>query len=244
MSKPIIGITAGHSKNRFGLPQIHLLRTYVDATIMAGGIPVVIPAELSAIDWQALYEKLDGILLSGGADVDPKQFGGEEHSTVHGIDAERDALEIAVTKQVVDDEKPFLAICRGFQVLNVALGGTLYTHICDQIDNALQHDSNRELSRDYLAHEVQVDEDTRLAEILGEPIVKVNSWHHQGVKDIPPMLKVTAHAPDGLVEGMEIPAHPYAIAVQWHPEWMPGDPAMRNLFKTFIDASIQNRKTQ
>ncbi len=237
MSKPLIGITAGHSKNKFGLPQIHLLRTYVDATIAAGGVPVIIPSELAATDWELLYAKLDGVILSGGADIDPKIFNGEEHPTVYSIDAERDALEIALTKKVVADEKPFLAICRGFQVLNVALGGTLYTHICDQLENPLQHDSNKELSRDYLAHEVKVDEGTRLAEILGSPIVKVNSWHHQGVKEIPPMLKVTAHSPDGLVEGMEIPEHPYAIAVQWHPEWMPNDPAMRNLFETFIQAS-------
>ena len=240
MPKPLIGITAGHSKNKFGLPIIHLLRTYVDATIAAGGVPVIIPSELSATDWQILYTKLDGVIFSGGADIDPKIFNGEEHPTVHDVDAERDALEIAIVKQVVEDEKPFLAICRGFQVLNVALGGTLYTHINDQFDNKIQHDSNREHSRDYLAHEVKVDEDTRLAEILGEPIVKVNSWHHQGVKDIPPILKVTAHSSDGLVEGMEIPTHPYAIAVQWHPEWMPEDPAMRNLFTTFVEASIQN----
>ena len=240
MQKPLIGITAGHSKNKFGLPIIHLLRTYVDATIAAGGVPVIIPSELSATDWKILYTKLDGVIFSGGADMDPKTFNGEEHPTVSNVDHERDALEIAIAKQVVDDEKPFLAICRGFQVLNVALGGTLYTHICDQFGNEIQHDSNRELSRDYLAHEVKVDEDTRLAEILGEPILKVNSWHHQGVKEIAPILEVTAHSPDGLVEGMEIPAHPYAIAVQWHPEWMPEDPAMRNLFATFVEASIAN----
>ncbi len=242
MTKPIIGITAGHSKNKFGLPQIHLLRTYVDATIRAGGIPVIIPAELSAIDWQNLYAKLDGIMLSGGADIDPELYNGEPHPTVNNIDKERDKLELAVAKQVVEEEKPFLAICRGFQVLNVALGGTLYTHIHDQLENPLQHDSNKELSRDYLAHEVKVNEGTRLAEILGEPIVKVNSWHHQGVKEIAPQLEVTAHAPDGLVEGMEISSHPYAIAVQWHPEWIPTDPAMRNLFTGLVEAAIKNSK--
>lgn len=237
MAPPLIGITAGHSKNKFGLPQIHLLRTYIDATITAGGIPVIIPSELSTTNWNVLYEKLDGIILSGGADIDPKVFNGEKHPTVHDIDPERDTLELNLATQVVEDEKPFLAICRGFQVLNIALGGTLYTHLCDQFGNSIQHDSNKERSRDYLAHKVKVNKGTALAKILGKPIVNVNSWHHQGVKDIPPMLKVTAHSPDGLVEGMEIPAHPYAIAVQWHPEWMPKNPAMRNLFKTFIEAS-------
>lgn len=242
MPKPLIGITAGHSKNKFGLPIIHLLRTYVDSTISAGGIPVIIPSELSTTDWKILYAKLDGVILSGGADIDPKIFNGEEHPTVHDIDPERDNLELNLATQVVEDEKPFLAICRGFQVLNVALGGTLYTHLSDQFGNEIQHDSNKERSRNYLAHEVKVDEGTHLAEILGYPILKVNSWHHQGVKEIPPMLKVTAHSPDGLVEGMEISAHPYAIAVQWHPEWMPNDPAMVNLFKTFVEASANYRK--
>jgi putative glutamine amidotransferase len=240
MSQPLIGITAGHSKNKHGLPQIHLLRTYVDATVAAGGVPVLLPPELSKSDWKLLYRKLDGIILSGGADMDPATFHGDAHPTIYGTDSERDALEIKLTRQVVDDEKPFLAICRGFQVLNVALGGTLYTHISEQFNDKVQHDTNRECPRDYLAHDVKVEEGTHLSKILGEPILKVNSWHHQGVKDIPPMLEVTAHSPDGLVEGLEIPTHPYAIAVQWHPEWMPQDPAMRNLFKTFIDASANN----
>jgi len=186
---------------------------------------------------------LDALVIGGGNDIGPEHYGGEIDARVK-TDQERDRLEMDWIRRALDEGMPLLGICRGFQVINVALGGTLYTHISDQIDNPLQHDSNRELSRDYLAHEVQVDEDTRLAEILGEPIIKVNSWHHQGVKDIPPILKVTAHAPDGLVEGMEIPAHPYAIAVQWHPEWMPEDPAMRNLFKTFIEASANNHQTQ
>lgn len=240
MQKPLIGITAGHSKNKFGLPIIHLLRTYVDATIAAGGIPVIIPSELSTTDWQVLYAKLDGVILSGGADIDPSIFNGEPLPNVYDIDAERDMLELAMARQVVEDEKPFLAICRGFQMLNVALGGTLYTHITDQFSDKLKHETDKDKPRDYAAHEIKVEEGTRLSEILDEPILKVNSWHHQGVKDIPPLLKVTAHASDGLVEGMEIPAHPFAIAVQWHPEWMPQVPAMQRLFKAFIDAAQQN----
>ncbi len=236
MTSPLIGITAGHSKNKHGLPQIHLIRTYVDSTIKAGGVPVIIPSELHDQAWELLYEKLDGIILSGGADMDPATFGGEPHPTVYGMDHERDALEISLSRQVVEDKKPFLAICRGFQVLNVALGGTLYTHIDDHFDNKIQHDTNRERPRDYLAHEIKVEEGTKLSKILGNPILSVNSWHHQGVKDIPPQLKVTAQSPDGLVEAMEIPEHPYAIAVQWHPEWMSEDPAMNALFESFVEA--------
>ena len=237
MTAPLIGITAGHSENKNGLPQIHLLRTYVDATIKAGGVPVIIPSELTEEGWKLLYGKLDGIIFSGGADIDPEIYQGEPHPTVYGLDHERDRLEIPLILHAIEDKKPFFAICRGFQVLNVALGGTLHTHISDQLENSLQHDTPRELKRDALAHEIKVEEGSQLAEILGTPILEVNSWHHQGAKDIPPQLKVTAHSSDGLVEAMEIPDHPYAIAVQWHPEWMPEDPAMNALFKSFVEAS-------
>ena len=237
MSLPIIGITTGHSKNDHGLQQIHLLRSYVDATIKAGGVPIIIPPELPEENWKALYEKLDGIIFSGGADIDPKRFNGEDHPAVQGVDSERDTLELSLIDHTVEKEKPFLAICRGFQLLNIALGGTLYTHISDQFENSLQHSTPRDQARDTLAHEIRVEEGTHLAEILGKPILKVNSWHHQGVKDIPPQLKITAHSSDGLVEAMELPEHPFAIAVQWHPEWMPEDNAMQNLFKTFVKAA-------
>ena len=237
MSFPLIGITAGHSKNKHGHPQIHLLRTYVDATIRAGGVPVIIPPELTEKGWKLLYEKLDGIIFSGGADVDPEIFNGEAHLMVYGIDHERDSLEIPLILHTIEDKKPFFAICRGFQVLNVALGGTLYTHISDQLEDSLRHDTPSEEPRNSLAHEIKVEEGSRLAEILGTPILKVNSWHHQGVKNIPPQLKITAHASDGLVEAMELPDHPFAIAVQWHPEWMPDDEAMNALFTSFIEAS-------
>jgi len=238
MASPIIGITAGHSQNEHGLLQIHLLRTYVDATIRAGGTPVIIPPELPESNWKLLYDKLEGIIFSGGADIDPAIFHGVPHPAVHGLDHERDTLEIALMRYTVEDKKPFLAICRGFQVLNVALGGTLYTHLKDQLEKSLQHDTPRERPRDnYLVHDIQIEKNSHLAEIIGTSILKVNSWHHQGVKDIPSQLKITARTADGLVEAMELPDSPFSIAVQWHPEWMQENEAMQKLFKAFIEAS-------
>ena len=237
MSLPIIGITTGHSKNNYGHPQIHLLRTYVDATIKAGGVPIIIPPELPEDNWKALYEKLDGIIFSGGADIDPKLYNEKPHPKVYGINHDRDNLEIPLILQTIEDEKPFFAICRGFQVLNVALGGTLYTHISDQLENSLQHSTPKDQPRSAPVHEIKIEEDSHLAKIVGTPILKVNSWHHQGVKDISPQLKITAYAPDGLAEAMELKNHPFSIAVQWHPEWMPEDKAMNSLFKAFVEAS-------
>jgi putative glutamine amidotransferase len=238
MSHPVIGITTGHSENKYGLPQIHLLDTYVNATLMAGGIPLILPPELHKEEkWRTVYNLTDGILLSGGADIDPKRFGGEEHPSVHGVDSERDALEIAIVRQAVADGKPFLGICRGFQLLNVAFGGTLYTHIRDQFSAEINHDTSPQKPRSTLAHLVDVETDSHLGKILQEKTLTVNSWHHQGAKEIPPQLKITAHAPDGLVEAMELSEHPFGIAVQWHPEWMLDNPHMQALFRAFIDAS-------
>jgi putative glutamine amidotransferase len=136
----------------------------------------------------------------------------------------------------VNDGKPLLGICRGAQVMNVALGGTLYTHIIDQLRGAIDHDYPGNLRRE-IVHPVNVDETSRSAEIFGETLLKVNSLHHQGLKDIAPGLRAVGHAPDGLVEIVELPGHPYAVAVQWHPEWLTDQQPMRNLFKSFVDAS-------
>ena len=237
MSYPLIGITAGHSENKYGLPQIHLMRAYIDATIKAGGVPIIIPPELPEDNWKALYEKLDGIIFSGGADIDPKLYQGEPHPKVYGVDHERDKFELSLIRHTVEGDKSFLAICRGHQLLNIALGGTLYTHISDQFNNQLQHSTPTEQPRDSLVHKIKIEEDSALAKIVDTPILKVNSWHHQGVKNIPSRLQVTAHSSDGLVEALELPDRPFAISVQWHPEWMPEDEAMQKLFKAFIEAS-------
>ncbi len=141
-------------------------------------------------------------------------------------------------RAAVNDNKPLLGICRGAQVMNVALGGTLYTHIPDQLKGALDHDYPGNL-RKAIVHPVNVDEASRSAEIFGETLLHVNSLHHQGLKDIAPSLRVAGHASDGLVEVVELPEHLYAVAVQWHPEWLTDQPAMQRLFKSFVDASTK-----
>lgn len=237
MASPLIGITTGHSKNKYGLSQIHLIRTYVDAIINAGGVPIIIPPELDEEKSSIIYDKLDGILFSGGGDIAPEIFNGEPHSTIEGVDEERDRIELSLIQHAIEDKKAFFGICRGLQLLNVALGGTLYTHISDQFNDQIQHDTSPDLPRNSLVHAIEIEKDNLLAQIIGTNTIKVNSWHHQGVKDIPPQLKITARATDGLVEAMELPNHPFNITVQWHPEWMPEDKAMQKLFKAFIKAS-------
>jgi putative glutamine amidotransferase len=236
--KPLIGITTNQSQNVYAQPTIMLMQSYVNAVIQAGGVPVLIPSLISEDGWDSVYSRLDAILFSGGGDISLEHFSGEPHPRIDDVDLLRDSLELKFVTAAAKDGKPFLGICRGCQVVNVALGGSLYTHIHDQLPNALDHDypGNR---RTILVHEVKIEEGTRIAEIYGEPIIKVNSLHHQGLKDIAPSLHVAGHSPDGLVEAIELPDHPFGLAVQWHPEWLTDQESTRNLFRKFIEAAGQ-----
>jgi putative glutamine amidotransferase len=237
MAYPIIGVTTYQGKNDNDLPIVALLRAYVDALIEAGGVPVLIPSSLTDATRQVLYGRLDGILFTGGGDIALDRFNGEPHPCVGSVDTKRDSIELALLDTLVHDEKPFLGICRGFQVIIVELGGTLYTHIEDQMPGALKHDYYPDFPRTYLAHKVKVENGSRLADILGETDLSVNSLHHQGAKDMPIALTPAAHAPDGLVEAVELLNHPFGIAVQWHPEWLTDQPATRRLFRKFVEAA-------
>lgn len=234
MAKPLIGITTYNAKNAFERDIAAVQHTYIRAVAQGGGIPVLIPAILEDEDRLELYSSLQGVLFSGGGDISIKYFNGEDHPEIHDVDDYRDVTELSLLKRSVEDGKPFLAICRGVQVMNVALGGTLYTHIPAQFNTTLQH-SHDEFTT--IAHPVNIDEDSRMAEIFGETLLQVNSLHHQGLKDVASPLKVVGHAPDGMIEAVELPNHPYAMGVQWHPEWLTDQPVMRRLFKSFVDAS-------
>lgn len=234
MAKPLIGITTYNSKNPYGRDIAAVQHTYIRAVAQAGGVPILIPAILPDEDLAELYTRLQGIVFSGGGDISLKYFAGEQHPSIHEVDEARDVAELFLLRQSVQREKPFLAICRGMQVMNVALGGTLHTHIPDHIPHSLKH-NNEEFQ--YIAHPVNLIEDSKMAEIFGETLLQVNSLHHQAIKDLASDLRIVGHAPDGVVEAVEIPDHPYAIGVQWHPEWLTDQPVMRRLFKSFVDAA-------
>lgn len=236
MAKPLIGITTRNGKDSDGHPFTALQHSYVNAIIQAGGLPVLIPSNLFVEDFLELYSRVSGILFSGGGDISLNYFHGSDHPRIGEVDDNRDFTEISLMRVAVNEGKPVLGICRGAQVMNVALGGTLYTHIYDQLQGALDHAYPGDLRRT-LVHPVNVEETSLSAEIFGETLLNVNSLHHQGLKDIAPGLRVAGHAPDGLVEVVEIPDHPYAVAVQWHPEWLTDQAAMQRLFKSFVDAS-------
>jgi len=234
--KPLIGITTNQSHNVYWQPTITLMQSYVNAVTQAGGVPVLIPSLIEEDGWDAVYSRLDGILFSGGGDISLEHFSGQPHPRIDDVDLARDSIELNFVNAAASDGKPFLGICRGCQVVNVALGGTLFTHILDQLPDALDHDypGNK---RTILVHEVKIEEGTHIAEIYGEPFIRVNSLHHQGLKDIAPSLRVAGHASDGLVEAIELPDHRFGLAVQWHPEWLTDQEPTRKLFRKFIEAA-------
>ena len=217
---PLIGITCTEieSARVHHPPHVGQNRSYVRAIAHAGGAPLLIPNLTDPILLRRLYEALDGLLLPGGADVDPGRFGEMPHEKLGSIDAIRDETEITLARWAMEEGLPLLAICRGLQVLNVAQGGSLVQDIQSQIPDAQQHDWYAEFPRDHLSHSVTILPDAKLADIMEDTTLKVNSLHHQSVKVVAPGLLITAHAPDGVIEAAEAAEQPFVIGVQWHPE--------------------------
>ncbi|MCU0487298.1 MAG: gamma-glutamyl-gamma-aminobutyrate hydrolase family protein, partial [Anaerolineales bacterium] len=181
MNTPLIGVTLFRTKTESGLPALSVVNAYIQALIQAGAAPLLIPLGASDAALQAIVDRLDGVLFTGGGDVAIDLFNGKPHQRVGDVDTERDRTEIYLVKQVVVEKRPFLGICRGIQVINVALGGTLITDIADQHAGALRHDWYPQIPRDYLAHTVEVSANSSLATILGQTQVEVNSLHHQAL---------------------------------------------------------------
>jgi putative glutamine amidotransferase len=209
---------------------------YVDAVRRAGGIPVLLPPGGEDQDWGPVLDMLSGLIVTGGADVDPARYGGDgDHPALWPLDLERERAEFALLPQVLArPELPSLWICRGMQVLNVSAGGTLYEHIPD-VRDAFIHQDARGL---WVLQAVDVCQESRIAGIMGSRQISPTSGHHQGLRDIGAGLRVAALAPDGIVEAIEHTEHPFCIGVQWHPEvTAAGDPQQQALFDALVAAA-------
>jgi putative glutamine amidotransferase len=237
MTRPKIGVTISTDEQRDRIRELNLKEAYFNCIRQAGGEPVAFPMDTPTDQIPEALSSFQGILLSGGADIDPAIFGGEPHPRVYGIDPVRDQLELELAKYCADNKFPLFGICRGLQVINVALGGTLYTDITDQLPGALKHPCYPEYPRDYLAHSVMIKVSTHLTAITEKNQMKVNSMHHQGIKDLGVGLTLSAMSPDGLVEGIELMFHPFFLGVQWHPECLPNSPADQALFSALVRAA-------
>jgi len=207
-NQPLIGITSSLIHKRSGSLVCQVGQAYITSVQKAGGIPMMIPVGMDILSLDSLLSRLDGVLFTGGADIDPQRFNAQTHPKVYGVSPERDALEFSLIEKVLAGDKPMLAICRGIQVLNVACGGKLYLDIQDQMPNALKHDWFPGFPRDKLAHTVSLTPGSQLNEIFGVDEIPVNSLHHQGISQ---------------------------IGLQWHPESLPDDQSQQRLFQAFIE---------
>lgn len=230
---PLIGVTTSITIDKTP-ERAYVNSAYLSAVQQAGGVPVVLPPQLSAASLARLARGLDGVLLTGGGDIDPAAFGESPHPTVYEVAPSRDTLETAVVGIALERRLPILAICRGIQLLNVALGGTLFQDVGTEPGTELRH--GQQEPRDQPTHKVRVAAGSRLAETLGADELEVNSMHHQSVKALGKGLTAVAWAPDEIIEGIELDDRSrFVVGVQWHPEELVRhSEAARRLFAALV----------
>lgn len=236
--KPIIGITCSYDWNK-GYFRIN--RAYVTAIERAGGVPIILPS-ISPDNVREIVGIVDGVLLSGGVDIDPHLYGEKPIHKMGKIDPDRDLFEIELTKEVLRRELPLLAICRGIQVLNVAAGGTLYQDIESQVKGSIKHKwhtpSGLDAPPSYPTHIVKIKAGSMLHKIFGKQELRVNSFHHQAVKDVGKKFIATAWAEDEVIEAIEYTGSSFILGVQWHPEWMMNSEMMK-IFEEFVKRAAE-----
>jgi putative glutamine amidotransferase len=237
VSQPLIGVSTSITVGEYP-ERAYVNSAYLRAVAQAGGIPVLLPPQLSPAARETLWRRLDGLVLTGGGDVEPARFGEIAHPSTTLVSAERDALELDLVDRALRDDVPLFAICRGLQVVNVALGGTLHQHIPDAFGETVQHSQSEK--RHVPTHPVKVlTEDTRLGGILGSPELAVNSFHHQALRTLGRGLRDVAWAPDQVIEAIEHEdRRRFVVGVQWHPEdLVADDAAARALFTAVVEAA-------
>jgi len=228
MNQPIIGLSTygiAHSEG-FNIPA-----EYVQAVLRAGGMPVLLPT--AAVDSSDLWlDSLQGLVLIGGGDMDPAHYGAASHDTIYNIDADRDACDMDLARRALARRMPLLAICRGMQVINVVLGGTLHRHLPEAFG---EHVAHRLPPRETARHPVDINSDAHIVQAMGGTRVATVSWHHQAVDRLGEGLRPVAWAEDGVIEALEQEGNPNLLAVQWHPELSAADdPAQQGLFERLV----------
>jgi len=234
--RPIIGITCTTTDSDGSRPGNGIGVSYISAIEHAGGTPILLPLVQEDFCIADFLRITDGLLLSGGVDVDPFLYGEEPRPGQGRIDVAKDHIEMALTSRAIETDLPILGICRGIQILNVTAGGTLYQDISMSSNAVLKH--RQEAPGWYATHDINVREGSCLLNILGQSTLRVNSFHHQSVKNAAPGFAISAVARDGIVEGIESIHHRFIIGIQCHPELMwQNNPPIANLFVEFVSAA-------
>lgn len=243
--QPVIAITVGEVINintgEVWTPIVYgQFHTYTDAVVRAGGAPFIVPLVDDEVVLRRLYEQCDGLLLSGGHDLDQDTYNAPSPQVKINVSPRRDKQEIQLVKWALDDNKPILGICRGMQLINVALGGSLHQDIDVDLPKSRNHQASIDHKNfQHLAHQLKIKPDSQLADILGTNIVAANALHHQAISKLGNDLVATAHAEDGVIEAIELPSKSFVIGVQSHPEALEAktEPLWRKLFKAFIGSA-------
>lgn len=235
--RPLIAVPTLHAE-RMGSQMVANHTAYLNAIEATGGIPLLIQLSRDESVLHTLYDLCQGLMLTGGVDVDPAFYGEEPHEKLGDVDPRRDEVELLLARRAIAEGKPLLGICRGIQVMNVAMGGTLYQDVQSQLAGVGEHrESGLRKQWDYLAHPISIAEDSWLAGQLDASELEVNTLHHQAIKDLAVGLRITATAPDGVIEAVEGQSEQFLVGIQCHPErlWDSSDPRWRRVFAAFVE---------
>ncbi len=236
MIKPRIIIPLAYGGEPKESPRLFARCVYTEMIERTGGVPLMVARPENPEDFDPIAEAMDGLFIMGGVDAHPKRYGESIHTGCGEIDEGRDRVELELIKRAYDKKIPILGVCRGLQIINTYFGGTLYQDIPSEFPSTVLHKSDDVTERKKLVHMIHIEPSSHLDRILGQQEFMVNSLHHQGIKTIGSGLLQSAHAPDGLIEGIEHPDYPFCLGVQWHPEELNDEPSLK-LFQAFIKAA-------
>ena len=245
MKKPVIGFSTSIMVDRegdfAGYERIYVNRDYIQSVIAAGAVPLMLPLEDSEENLKESLELVDGVIFSGGHDISPFRYQEEPHTKLEEICPERDQFDFTLYRLVKERFLPILGLCRGCQLMNVAEGGSLYQDLSEKTTESLKHSQGHGPS--IPTHSVRVSPESKLRQILGRGEIKVNSFHHQALKEVPDTLDVSGRAFDDVVEAIELKDYSFGIGVQFHPEMLQEkDEDMKKLFRALVEAAKEYSK--
>lgn len=241
-TRPFIGLNADYAPaTKVNPAYIRLSASYLDTVVSAGGLPIIVPPLGKDIDVEAWLDRLDGFILTGGLDMDPRRLGLPPHSAVQPLPERREESDRQLIRRLLERRLPLLGIGLGMQQLNVACGGSLYLHLPQDMPRAMPHRDPTDVEH---RHIVLIEPGTRMEEIYGAGEIRVNSCHHQAVRQLGTGLRAGARAPDGVIEAIEsTDPHRFCVGVQWHPESETASALDMQLFESFIQACLRQAES-